>query len=216
MADYTELTDALVKGLSTLSSKQLAKLQKLADEQLEACRLVQPKVAKVQRFVEEYCIDFNRNRAAMEANMRGSPTAFLRDPEVAEAIVAKLKAHTEKSEMSAEYVRDYIMSVLELCPTDYFIPAPEGGWLITPEHFDSLPREVLRLIDEIEIRNVRGASYLAVRFLSKSAALAMAAKYTLTQHIEAKVATVPWEELTRELENQAAPVVTAFAAKVSA
>jgi hypothetical protein len=116
----------------------------------------------------------------------------------------------EKSELSAEYTREYVRSVLDFQPTEYFRPALGGGWLIDEEGYSSLPTNVKRLIEEIEYRVVQGVVFLAVRFVSKTSALAMAVRLTHTGKIgSASSSSIPWDEVVKAVqETKPDPVET--------
>ena len=161
-------------------------------------------------FVSEYVIDCNTVRAGRAVGYVSNPDRLLdprKYPQVVGAIMDKLVEREEKSELKADYVRAYIQSILEFCPGDYFRAGPDGSWCIGQEGYDDLPQHVRRLIEEMTLINVNGVCLLSVRFISKTAALAMAAKYTLTQTINAQVSQVPWDEIAKGLENQAQPSI---------
>lgn len=111
------------------------------------------------------------------------------------AVQEKLDAHSEACALKAQYIRDYMYDVLELCPTDHFALAPDGGWMVDPAGFNSLPFRVKRLIEGVELRMVGGRAYLSVKFISKTTILALAARYTMTQKVEATITTVPWDRI---------------------
>ncbi len=178
-----------------------------------------PITSKQSRFVEEYIIDFNVRRAAAVAGIgeqyaSGLVTGRLM-PKVYAEITRRIAELEFVSELKAEYVRQYIKDVLELCPTDFFLPAPEGGWLIAQGDYGKLPHSVKRLIESIELRNIRGNTFLAVQFVSKSASLAMAARYTLTQHIDATVTAVPWDQLMQEVKDSSGTTEDAVEERVN-
>jgi hypothetical protein len=138
---------------------------------------------KERRKVEEFC---------------ENPTRKLpgNNPLVHVAVEKRMDVLDGESKLRACYVRDYIYDVLELCPTDYFQLAPNGDWCISPRDFDQLPKEVKRLVEGIELRRQGPFQYVKVSFLSKQAALALAARYTLTQKAAVSVsAGLPWAEL---------------------
>jgi hypothetical protein len=115
-------------------------------------------------------------------------------------VEATLAHHTAVSQLKAEYVREYIMGVLELCPTDYFEFDADGDWVTSIEKLSRAPVEVRRLVESVEFKTRKNhegkpEKTLKVTFLSKSSALSLAARYTLVQRIEAAVTTVPWDEI---------------------
>ncbi len=157
-----------------------------------------PQLTDRQRvYVDEYTATLDRRAAKAAAGFTSD--AHLQDPDkfpaVADAIHAKLVERMQASNLKAEYVREYLLSVLELCPTDYFVLAHDGDWVIAPEAFAELPHEVKRLVERAELKTVQGRTYFRVEFISKQAALAMAAKFTLVQKHDISVSPVPWAEI---------------------
>lgn len=139
---------------------------------------------KQQMYVLEYCTDLNRERAARSTgyDRKFGPLKWTKG-RVQRAIDVKLLERAERTELDSDYVREYIKSVLDLCPTDYFTIGEDGDWMIDPEQFRQLPMEVKRLVDGVELRQNKLGTFFKVNFLSKAAALAMAAKFTLVQKI---------------------------------
>ncbi len=155
-------------------------------------------------FVHEYAVDANKERAAKAAGYssagsyaRGNAGRVMDYPEVREAATALLARREQLTELKAEYIREYILSILELCPTDHFMPAMGGGWQVDEATFQNLPHEVKRLIECVELRQIRGERFFAIKFVSKNAALALAARFTLVQKIDATVTEVPWKEVVK-------------------
>lgn len=192
----------------TTADELLARIAKLPDEER---RLLQDRIDKFglnsrqRRFVEEYVVSFDSKDAARAAGYSGTPAKKLQNHVGVQAAVdEKLAELAAKSELKAEYVREYILSILELCPTDYFMTGPRGEWMIDPELFKTLPHEVKRLVDSVELKIYRGEATFCVKFISKQAALAMAARYTLVQKVDARVTQVPWDELAKEAEREVA------------
>jgi len=87
--------------------------------------------------------------------------------------------------------------------------------MIGEDGYASLPHEVKRLIEHVELRTVRTPeglmSYLGVTFISKTQALKMAAQYTLTQTVEVKN-SLSWDELHKMEE---APVPDPIAERLA-
>lgn len=170
---------------------------------------VQGLTGKQRVFVTEYLRDFNGKRAAEEAGYANGQVAAtkLLDPEQFPLVAAKVKAEMDKREadsrLTAKYVKDYIHTALDFCPTDWFTPGEKGTWEIDEESYKSLPTEIKRLIEEVEFRQRTNeqtgetTTVLKIRFVSKTAALSVAAKYTLTQKIEATMTTINWDDLYR-------------------
>jgi phage terminase small subunit len=167
-------------------------------------------------FVEEYSAHFCLLRAARNAGYaRGnSANRLLKRCNIQRALQAKLEERSLVSDLTANYVRDYIQSILEFHPTDYFILGPDNCWMIDPETFRNLPHEVKRLVDGVEMRIVAGRCMFTVNFISKAAALSLAARFTLTQKVQAEVSQVPWEEICGQLDEEAEDSVEAMLARV--
>lgn len=155
-----------------------------------------------RKFASEYVLHMDAKRAANRAGTHAS--CMFSNPEVMKEVDEQLTKLEEKTGLDAEYVRQYIKDVLELCPTDYFFLAPDGQWMVDPEQFRALPENVKRLVEGVEVRLAYGRPLFSVKFLSKSAALAMAAKYTLTQKIQGKLTVgLPWDKIADKLEGAA-------------
>lgn len=144
---------------------------------------------KQERYVEEFVVDLNKKRAAHAAGLSAPPNNVHVDLAVRE----RLDEYNVKCELNAEYTREYILDTLELCPTDYFQVAPNGDMVIDLEEFNKLPHRVKRQVEGIDIVVIGGHKYYKVRFVSKGAAINLAARYTLTQKVAAAVVTVPWD-----------------------
>jgi hypothetical protein len=90
-----------------------------------------------------------------------------------------------RCDLTAEYVRDFLHTVLEFAPLDHFTPADSGGWLIDEDAYHRLPKKIRRIFEDIQPREVRAGKktqrQLWVKLISKTAALKLAAKYTLSQ-----------------------------------
>jgi hypothetical protein len=116
-------------------------------------------------------------------------------------------AHLEATSiLKAEQVRRYIHTVLQFCPGDYFKPGGRGGWLISEEAYDQLPREIRMLVEDMQLRTktVKLANgteveerLLLVRFVSKNLAMTLAAKYALVEKHPSAVQIVQtnWHDL---------------------
>jgi hypothetical protein len=183
------------------------RLQRLTYEQLGklVMRVQTDKLLtdKERVFVAEYVKRYNRRTAAEAAGYASEQASSwqilfgeARYKLVRVAIMERIAEVEAKATLQADYVRDYIYSILELCPTDYFTLGPDGEWMIDPKQFKELPLEVKRLVEGVEAKFIRGQLIFKVQFLSKTAALAMAARYTLTQKAEVEVkGAVPWDEI---------------------
>lgn len=158
-----------------------------------------------RRYVEEYCVDCDRENTAMRLSM--DPTAALeifRRAAVQDAIRQKLLEQGQYSTLRAEYLRDYMYHLLEFSPTDYFELGSDGSWVITPEKFNEVPAKIRRYVQSVETRRVGGEVYCTVKFMNKEAAMRLAAKYTLVEKVDHShtVAFVPWDSLVHEAEEK--------------
>jgi hypothetical protein len=112
-------------------------------------------------------------------------------PLIHAALEQEMAKRDMASAMKAEEVRKYIACALKFCPSDYFEPHGRGGWLISPDKLMELPREVRMLIEDVflhkrttklsdgtEVEEV----LFRVRFVSKTEALKLAARYTLVEN----------------------------------
>lgn len=139
-------------------------------------------------FVAAYLASFDPKQAA-EAVGAESPMPFLKDSNV----IAAIDRGVQESELSAEYVRQYIAGVMEFCPTDYFELTPDGHWTIDPVKFRSVPNSIRRFVESVELKKVGRERVFVVKFVSKTAALALAVKLTSTQKFKGKIGGIPWE-----------------------
>ena len=192
----------ILAEINCLSEKDRSRLLVVAGQSGDLETLLKSCNRKQRAYVAEYAATLNGARASQAAGYSQN-FGVERNPFVQRAIELKLEERMKHSDLTGDYIRQYLMDILQLCPTDFFTPAPEGGgWLLEPERYASLSNEVKRLIEDVEMRTIRGVSFLAIRFVSKSAALAMAAKYTLPQKFDVAVSQVPWAELAGKLEKE--------------
>lgn len=161
--------------------------------------------AQLSMFASEFASSLSVKRAREASGLRG--TAF-KDAGVQALIVAKLEEHDKRSQLNAEYVREYIHTVLEFQPMDFFTAAEGGGWQITQERYNELPSSIKRMIEHVEMRCIKGQFILGVTFVNKTQALRLAAAYTLTQHIEVDdKRTLPWDEIAGAKKSDAGEAV---------
>jgi hypothetical protein len=99
------------------------------------------------------------------------------------------------------------------------------GWLIEEEDYRRLPQEIKQLVEEMEARTQVfetpdgtkvTKNVLWVRFVSKTAALGLAAKYSQTEKHSVVQATVPWAELFASIPKDVPDLIEAEIARVSA
>lgn len=143
--------------------------------------------------VDEYTVHLNKGLAKEVAGYK-SGTPFMKE-RVAKAVEEKLAKRAEDSDLRAEYVREYIRSVLDFCPTDWFAVTEDGDWVCDPDKFAEAPFEIKRLVESVEFRYIGGRKYLKINFVSKTQAMSIAAKFTLTQKVAVATTAIPWEEI---------------------
>jgi hypothetical protein len=169
---------------------------------------------KQRVWITEYLIDLNGTRAARVAGYQHPDVAAakLLNPAKFPLVAAEVKKALAQKELSAlmtaDEVRRYIHTILKFCPGDYCLPGRKGnqrGWLIEEGDYWRLPQDIRQLIEEVEERTqvveTRAGTkvtkkFLWVRFVSKTAALALAAKYAFTEkHSVVQVQGLNWDEL---------------------
>lgn len=194
--------DELVKLIADMSPAKRARLERAIQAEEDG-----PQLSPRQRaLVDSYCTNFDEKKAREAAGLAGTRGNRVDDPEIADAIDKRLAQRERESDLKADYVRSYLLSILELCPTDHFVVNEDGDWCIDPENFATLPVEVKRLVEEVEVKFSRGQKIYKIKFISKTAALAMAAKFTLVQKAEVNINT-PWDELARSAMKEVADPV---------
>lgn len=153
--------------------------------------------------VDEYgnCVDPATTARALGVDKKLVDHA-LNQPNVVAAATEKLIERSERTELTADYIRGYIYELLELCPTDHFTTAEDGTWMIDPEQFKKVPKEIRRLVESTELKKVGKDWLLVVKFMSKSAALSLAAKYSLVEKHSHDVnlkLMPPWDDIARDV-----------------
>jgi hypothetical protein len=149
-----------------------------------------------EKFIRYFVISCDEGRAESMARLGQSPG-------VQEEVEVELARLEEESNLKGKYVRDYILSILELCPTDHVRVGRKGAWEATPKQWARVPVEVKRLVEAVDVElDDRGRPVrYRIRFISKLGALAIAARYTLTERHEVKT-NVPWERIARAAERE--------------
>jgi hypothetical protein len=152
-----------------------------------------------QIFVNCYLQTLDHIYAAeqMRLGKRPGPSAkkYLKDERVQQVIMERVQELEECTKLNAEYVRNYVHGVLEFCPTDYFLLV-DDEFCIDPVAWRELPETIKRFVENVEIRKGRNGTLYTVKFVSKTAALALAAKYTLTHKVELTQTQLPWDQIT--------------------
>lgn len=190
---------ALRDGQDATDAEKALRSQ-LLDAKLRSCGLSD----KDRRFAMAYVDTLSLTSASASVDTRPQQgLKRLRKPRVAEAVSHLMEDREAKSELTGDYVRKYLLDVLELCPAKYFWIDHDGGWAITQEALRELPHEVQRLIDSVEQRRVfnqsedRWESYLVVKFVSKISALRMAVLCTQVAKGVVAHVQIPWDKIAK-------------------
>lgn len=170
---------------------------------------------KQRVFISEFIKDFNGTRAAEVVGFKEPAKAAERmlDPIRSPVVVAVIRQYVNRIEatndLKAEYVRDYLYTVMEFKPGLYFKPSDGGGWSISEEAYNFLPEKIQRLVEEVEVREVSRvnpqtnetttARFLWVKFVSKTTAMVTAARYTLTSLTPPGEAPVDFDKLMQNI-----------------
>jgi len=184
-------------------------------------------------FLTEWIKDFDVKRAAIAAGV-SEKTAFSTgcqwlDPSrfpLSAAMAQRMKDRlAETAILEAEEIRRRIHTVLNVSWLDHFTPDGIGRWLISLEDLKALPLYIQQMIDGIEMANVQiketrkeknedgevvevetwvDKEIARVKFISKSLALELAAKYGLTEKHEHDVnlKTTNWDDLAIKQDRQ--------------
>lgn len=187
-------SEQLLSQISRLTKSQLYDLEYKLLSPLQRVRLNRAR----HSYVTEMATHMSTEYAQRALGYRIAQTREL------DAAVTELsKKYEESSQLRAEYVREYVHGVMELCITDFFHLDEDGDWVVDPREFDDIPREKKRYIESVEVKIVRGERRYKLNFVSKTAAMALAAK--LTGLLESKDKTpalqhssIPWEQLAKD------------------
>jgi len=150
---------------------------------------------KERVWVSDYLTDMDPARASKRTGISGGWKSMLSRPQVAAAVEMHMAVRDAVSVLKAEYIKQYLLDVLELCPLDFVEVTHDGDFVCDINTFRAAPREIQRLVERFEIVWYHGRRRLRIEFVSKSSALAMAAKYTLVQKFQGAVAALPWDQV---------------------
>lgn len=101
---------------------------------------------KQQRFIEEYCVDFNATQAAIRAGYSQSTARVIGQENLLKpAISEKIKKHLESLTLSAEETTKMIADMAKANITDYMVKK-------TIEHTPRVRKGLQELIDELEYK----------------------------------------------------------------
>lgn len=173
---------------------------------------------KEYRFVHEYVLDYNATRAAIaagysERSAQPTSSVMLKKTHVAAAIRHLERKVIARCIINAENVREKIGQILYFKPAKHFDEGGDGGWYTTKEGLQQLPDYVHELITEVQRKTTEeGQEFFWIKFMSKDAALQLAARYTLGIGEEPskgddKPATMDWSKL-RERRSDEKPTIT--------
>lgn len=153
---------------------------------------------------EEFC-PTHAARKAGYANPSQAANKLLKHKKIMAALGKAQREREERCQLKADDVLHYLRTALFFNPLNYFSPAGDGGWLI--DDLDSLPEEVGRLIEEIEVKAIElpdgsMSSKLKVKFISKATVLPLAMKHLGMLHdkttVEGQIVHVDWDEMYKE------------------
>lgn len=187
-------SEQLLSQISRLTKTQLYDLEGKLLSPLQRVRLNRVKHAHVV----EMATHMSTEHAQRVLDYRVAKTR-----EIDAAVTELSRAYEEGSRLRAEYVREYVHGAMELCITDFFHLDEDGDWVVDPQEFADIPCEKKRYIESVEVKIVRGERRYKLNFVSKTAAMALAAK--LTGLLESKDKTpalqhntIPWEQLAKD------------------
>lgn len=165
--------------------------------------------AKQRIFVDEYVKSKDVKASALAAGIseRSATSQGFQwlDPELYPLVVIEvnrlLKIIEEQTVLEAQDIRQRISEVVNVSLLDWFTP-DQGGWVIDIEAYKELPIHIKRMIEAVDIEHVEVLTKrkvkndagdeeevedwvekdrARVRFVSKTFALGLAAKYSLTE-----------------------------------
>lgn len=196
-SDHDMIVDTMDAPLSDADIARMAEdpevRPKLREFAMSILRAIAPKglqdelSLKERAFVAEFFKHWNREKALRDSGVGWTRDRIIhvfhgeRTDPVAKAINDAMIRREEESVLQGEWVRAYIKSVLLLKPTDFLEEDEDGFFVTTKEKIDSMPDELKMLVESVEVTFHKGRKLLKLCFVSKTAALALAAKYTLTQ-----------------------------------
>jgi len=201
MSESSTLTQLIAQS-ETLSKRDRHELllHLVAMQEAEANGLT----PRQRAFIAEFAVDLDRHRAALAAGYTSkvrSSWQLVNTPIVSETVRTAIAEVEARCDLNAEYVRSYIHDVLEVCPTDYFTVDPETEeWVCDLAVFNALPKNIKRLIEGADLKREAktGRTIVTVKFVSKAAAMSLAARYTLVQKHDVRASLVPWDSIVGE------------------
>lgn len=165
--------------------------------------------AKQEAFVAHYVRLKNGTKAVVAAGYQSrrpdAVAAQLLDPKVYPLVAAAVRRALDEQNrrvlLDADAVLRYVHTAMLFCPGDYFTPAGDGGWAATLDEYRALPPEFKCLIEDLAFEaggegDTRTAR-LRVRFVSKEAAMALAARHQLSEKARVVVHQLDWSGLLR-------------------
>lgn len=188
-----DAAEVLLK-LATLPPGALVRAQAVLEGRTSRRHYFDGTDARLAMWVKHYVKRFSLADANRAMGYTGK-AHLIRRPVVQAMVVRATNELNEKCELDAKYVRDYIRDILEFCPGDWCNPAPDGSWVISQQAYSSLPQNVKRMIEGFEVYS---DGTFKVNFMSKTAALALAAKLTVVQQASSPDRLqIPWDDISR-------------------
>jgi hypothetical protein len=166
--------------------------------------------AMQEAFIEYYVRTLNRKEAALLAGYSprcaGEMARRLLNgvyyPLVEQKIRKLLQARQQDAAMDGAAILRFIHAVIQFKPADWFVPGSDGGWVVDRTDYHVMPDSMKMIIEEVKATTVQlpdstTTTMLNVKFISKTAMLALAAKYQLGDRVmeEQPQAQIDWSEL---------------------
>lgn len=178
----------------------------------------EPKLTAKQRiFADAYVADpSNLTKAAEEAGFAVPHVAGAKlmnrdeNPLVVAYVEAELAKRSERAKKSGDDVLQYIHTCMFFNPLRYFLPGSEGGWEISKDMLKELPDHIACFIDSLETTTsektdsqgnvVSTETTYKIKFVSKVAAMTLAAKHQLGDKVNQNVkVTLNWDDLFKSV-----------------
>lgn len=143
-------------------------------------------------FIAVYVATRDKNRAAVEAGYAPGFAPIMAKrllngvyyPLVANKIKSLLQEQQKVAVMDGAAVLKYVHTILQFQPAMWFMPGDDGGWLMEMDDVRVLPSDLLSIVEHIEMKTIESpdgtkTNKMWVKFVSKTQALAIAARYQL-------------------------------------
>jgi hypothetical protein len=163
--------------------------------------------AKQKVFIDEYVASKSPTDAARKAgfavpNVMGFRLLDEKQfPLVAAACKTALARQSERALKKGDDILKFIHGVMYTNWSRWFLPGDDGTWTVSESDYKNLPDEVGQFIEEIT-KHVREDDsgrevWFKVRLVSKTTAMALAAKHQLGEKMTITNVSVNWDDLLR-------------------